>query len=42
MYIGGFLSQAPTIIVFFGKTLPDLLKLQNFGNSTLKIGRAHV
>ena len=29
------MSQAPTIIMPFGRTLPDLPKLPNFGNSTL-------
>ena len=34
-YIGGFLSQTPTILILLGKTIPDLLELQNVGNSTL-------
>ena len=34
-YVGGFLSQAPPIIMFFGKTLSGLLKLQKIWNSTL-------
>ena len=35
IYIGQLLSQAATIILLLGKTLPGLLKLQNFGNSPL-------
>ena len=35
IHIGWFLSQAPTIVMLFGKTLPGLLELHFFGNSTL-------
>ena len=34
VYLGGFLSQAPTISMLLGKTLPDLKKVQTFVNST--------
>ena len=33
--IGWLLSQAPTNLMLLAKTLPDLLKLQKIGNSTL-------
>ena len=34
-YIGRLLSQAPKILMLLSKTLADLLKLQNFGHTSL-------